>query len=88
VIFSKANSGEAATILKCLNSYSKWLGQCIDFSKSTIFFNRNCKPAIKASINKPPIPAKVKYLGIPLFMDRKKDSFIELKDRILAKVTS
>jgi exonuclease III len=92
MIFSKANNGEAATILKCLNSYSKWSGQCINFSKSAIFFSRNCKPAIKTSINNilrlPPLPARAKYLGIPLFMDRKKkDSFIELKDRILAKVT-
>jgi hypothetical protein len=92
MIFSKANRTEANVILKCLSLYSLWSGQCINHAKSSIFFSKNCKPAVKASVNSvlrlPPIPANAKYLGIPLFILRKKkDSFSELKERIFAKVT-
>ena len=91
--FSKANTAKANVILKCLTMYSCWSGQCINQAKSAIFFSKNCKPAIKASVNSvlklPPIPACAKYLGIPLFILKKKnESFSELKDRIFAKVTS
>ncbi|XP_059451038.1 uncharacterized protein LOC132181824 [Corylus avellana] len=92
MIFSKANLAEANVILKCISLYSLWSGQCINQAKSAIFFSKNCKPAVKASVNGvlklAPIPARAKYLGIPLFISRnKKDSFSELKDRIFAKVT-
>ena len=92
MIFSKANREEAYVILKALNSHAKWSGQDINSSKSSIFYSKNCKPAIKTAINNilklPPIPARAKYLGIPLFLNRRKrDSFIELKERIFAKVT-
>ena len=84
IIFSKANSAEAFVILNCLNTYSLWSRQCINFCKSVVFYNRNCKPNIKDSINRilrlPPIPARAKYLGLPLFFDRKKNaSFVDLK---------
>lgn len=64
----------------------------INHAKSAIFFSKNCKSAVKASVNSvlklPPIPASAKYLGIPLFILRnKKDSFSVLKERIFAKVT-
>jgi hypothetical protein len=39
---------EANVILKCLTSYSIWLGQCINQAKFAIFFSKNCKLAIKA----------------------------------------
>jgi exonuclease III len=92
MIFSKANMAEANVILKCLSLYSRWSGQCINHTKSSIFYSKNCKPAVKSSVNRilrlPPIPANAKYLGIPLFILRKKkDSFSEMKERILAKVT-
>jgi hypothetical protein len=92
MIFSRANNDEAPVILNCLNTYSHWFGQRIYFSKSAIFYSKNCKPTIKASINRilklPPILARAKYLGLPLFLDKKKsDSFIKLKERIFAKVT-
>jgi hypothetical protein len=90
--FSKANIAEANVILKCLTSYSLWLSQCINHAKFAIFFGKNCELAVKAFVNSvlrlPPILASAKYLGIPLFILRKKkDSFFELKDRIFAKVT-
>ena len=92
MIFSKANTAEANVILKYLTMYSYWSGQCINQAKSVIFFCKNCKPVVKASVNSvlklPPILACAKYLGIPLFILRKKDDFFfELKDRIFANVT-
>jgi hypothetical protein len=92
LIFSKANIVEASGILHCLSNYSLWSGQCINVSRFAVFFSRNCKDSIKSSINDilrlPPILVGAKYLGLPLFLDRKKaDSFIELKEWIFAKVT-
>jgi hypothetical protein len=92
MIFSQANSNEANVILHCLSVYSLWFGQHINLSKSAMFFSKNCRHSVKRSIksilNLPFIPTKAKYLGIPLFMHRKKkDTFIELKDQIFAKIT-
>ncbi|GLT68149.1 hypothetical protein SLA2020_404070 [Shorea laevis] len=92
MIFSRANSREATSIMSCLSTYSKWSGQCINVAKSSIFFSKNCRTASKLAVNNilklPPIPVKVKYLGLPLFFSRKKqDSFLEIKDRILAKIS-
>jgi hypothetical protein len=61
-------------------------------SKSAIFLSRNCRPSAKYVVNGilhlALIPSRAKYLGIPLFMHRRKnDSFIELKDRILARIS-
>jgi hypothetical protein len=92
MIFSRANNSEARTILSCLSTYSKWSGQCINISKPAMFFSRNCRPAMKISIKGilglNLIPARAKYLGMPLFLLKKKsDSFIELKDKIFSKIT-
>jgi hypothetical protein len=92
IVFSKANSFEARVILKCLTTYSLWSGQHINMSKSAIFFSRNCKSAAKEAVNGilhlALLPSRAKYLGIPLFMHRrKKDSFIDLKDKILARIS-
>ncbi|XP_059436361.1 uncharacterized protein LOC132169326 [Corylus avellana] len=58
----------------------------INMPKSAVLFSENFRSSSKASINEilnlAQIPARAKYLGIPLFMHRKKkDSFVELKDR-------
>jgi hypothetical protein len=47
MIFSKANREEATVILRSLNIYAQWSGQRINFSKSAIFYSKNCKPSIK-----------------------------------------
>jgi hypothetical protein len=92
IIFSKANPSEAGAILRCLNNYSAWSGQHINMSKSAIFFSKNCKSSIKEVVNGilhlALIPSKAKYLGIPLFMHKsKKESFIDIKDKILARIS-
>jgi hypothetical protein len=93
MIFSRANDSEARSILNCLTTYSKWSGQVINISKSAMFFSRNCrsekKISIKGILNLNLIPARAKYLGIPLFLlKNKSNSFIELNDRIFSKITS
>jgi hypothetical protein len=93
LIFSKAKASEAGVILNCLSTYFAWLGQRFNMSKSAIFFSRNCRDSIKATVNGvlnlAPILARAKYLGIPLFLhSSKKTSFMEIKDRIFAKITS
>jgi hypothetical protein len=60
-------------------------------SKSAVFSSRNFNSNAKATVNRilcvAQIPARAKYQGIPLFMHRRKqDSFVELKDRIFAKI--
>jgi hypothetical protein len=46
------------------------------------------KLAVNNILKLPPIPVKAKYLGLPLFFSRKKqDSFLEIKDRIFAKIS-
>jgi hypothetical protein len=92
IVFSKAKPIEARVILKCLTTYSSWYGQHINMSKSAIFFGRNCKSTAKEAVNSilhlALLPSKAKYLGIPLFMHRrKKDSFIDLKYKILARIS-
>jgi hypothetical protein len=87
MIFSRASVREAEVLINCLDTYSSWSGQHINMAKSTVFFSKNCWPATRVSINGilnlAHILTRVKYLGIPLFLKRRKnDSFIELKDRI------
>lgn len=41
MIFSRANVQEASVILKCLTTHSLWVGQCINFFKSIVFFIKN-----------------------------------------------
>jgi hypothetical protein len=76
MIFARANVREANVILYCLKTYSQWSGQCINHSKSVVFFSRNCRPASKFAINDilhlAPIPARAKCLGMPLFLNWKK----------------
>jgi hypothetical protein len=92
MIFARAKASEFEVILKCLNTYSSWSGQHINISKSTIFFSRNCnlssKDAVNSILHLALLPSQAKYLGIPLLMHRsKKDSFIKLKDKIVARIS-
>jgi hypothetical protein len=89
IIFSKANISEARVIQDCLSTYSRWSGQKINYSKSAIFFSKNCKHSIRGSIKSmldlPHLSAKAKYLRIPLFFHRsKKRSLADLKEKMLS----
>jgi hypothetical protein len=78
-------------ILNCLSTYLRWSSLCINRGKCRIFFSKNCRTACKNNIigilQLPFISPRAKYLGIPLFMSRKKIVvFMEIKDKILAKI--
>jgi hypothetical protein len=80
-------------VLNCLTTYSNWSGKHINIAKSAMFFSKNCRTASRNSINGIlnliQVPTRAKYLGIPLFLHkRKSQSFIDLKDRIFSKITS
>jgi hypothetical protein len=94
MIYTQANVQEATSVLRCLSTYSKWLGQCINLSKSTVFFSKNYSvisiSMINGILNTPLIPAMAKYLSIPLFMSNNKiyiDAFIDIKDQICSKIS-
>jgi hypothetical protein len=83
LMLSRANAREDQSILNCLTSYFNWSGQCINVAKSAVFYSRNCRPVARNSINGllnlAQILARAKYLQIPLFMHRGKDSLLSLK---------
>jgi hypothetical protein len=87
MIFSKANSNEANSVLTYLSTCTKWSGQKMNLAKSFMFFRKNCRPSIiayiKGILNLTTIPAKARYLGIPLFIHKNKNvAFNDLKDLI------
>jgi hypothetical protein len=91
LIFTRAKVQDATAVLNCLSTYSKWSSQCINLSKSTVFFSRNCSVTaiseINGILNLPLIPVRAQYLGIPLFLSHnKRDAFIDIKDRICSKI--
>jgi len=77
MIFSQTNVREVEVIINCLDTYSSWSGQHINMAKSTVFFSKNCRLATRVSINGilnlAHIPTRAKYLGIPLFLKRRKN---------------
>jgi hypothetical protein len=92
MIFTRAKVQDANAILNCLSTYSKWSGQCINLSKSAVFFSKNCSANAISDVNEilnlPLIPVRAKYLGIPLFLSHnKRDAFLDIKDRICSKIT-
>jgi len=75
-------------LMLCLSTYSKWSGQCINLSKSAVFFNKNCSvnaiSEVNGILNLPLIPIMAKYLGIPLFFSHnKRDAFMDIKEDML-----
>jgi len=71
MIFTRAKVQDVNAILNCLSTYSKWSGQCINLSKSVVFFSKNCSvnaiSDVNGILNLPLIPVRAKYLGIPIF---------------------
>ncbi|XP_062155308.1 uncharacterized protein LOC133863382 [Alnus glutinosa] len=67
MIFTRAKVQDANAILNCLSTYSKRSGQCINLSKSAVFFRKNCSvnaiSKVNVILNLPLIPVRAKYLG-------------------------
>lgn len=49
MIFCRANTREATSILNCLDTYEKWSGQSFNRGKSKVFFSKNTCRSIKAA---------------------------------------
>ena len=91
LIFSKANSSNASTILECLSSYQAWSGQKINYSKSSVIFSKNTIGQSAANLcqllNLKKSSPTTKHLGLPLDLNRaKSSSFQDLIEKIQNRV--
>jgi hypothetical protein len=78
-------------ISNVLNIYEEASGQQLNRAKTSIFFTKNTKPAMKAQIQAlfhvPKIKNHEKYLGLPSFVGRSKvAAFGELKSRVWRRI--
>ncbi|KAA3475053.1 reverse transcriptase [Gossypium australe] len=91
ILFGEAST-EGAKILKgILKDYENCSGQCVNFSKSTIFFSPNTSEDRKEAVsNLQGVRVAVnpeKYLGLPNMVGRKKrESFQKLLDSISQRI--
>jgi hypothetical protein len=91
LIFGRATNTEAKCIRACMENYTRWSGQSINFSKSSIHFSRNTNPNFILSITDIlPFnnnPSRSVYLGLPfLFGNSKLGAFQGILDKIKLKV--
>ena len=91
LLFCKSTPQECDKVLELLNTYSKYSGQQINKSKTTIFFSKSTtlerKQYIKNALGVPKIQSYEKYLGLPsLIGRRKKASFEYIKERVWKKL--
>jgi hypothetical protein len=77
MVFSRANSSEASSILNCLTKFSTWSGQKVNIEKSSLFLNKNSTTTILNSIHSilklKSIPTNAKHLGLPIFFLKNKN---------------
>jgi hypothetical protein len=91
LLFSKATSGDCATIQEILTTYEKASGQQVNREKTAIFFSKatpmTSQNAIKDSLGVPIIRQYEKYLGLPSLVGRHKvESFSHIKERVWSKI--
>ena len=75
MLVGQATEKEAKAFLTCLNTYCEWLGQAVNFHKSTVLFSKGV-PAQRSStianvLGMRKMKKDAKYLGIPLFRSAK-----------------
>ena len=91
LLFCRSTPQECDKVLELLDTYSKYSGQHINKSKTTIFFSKSTTPErkqyIKNALGVPEIRSYEKYLGLPsLIGRRKKASFEYIKERVWKKL--
>ena len=91
LLFCRSTPQECDKVLELLNTYSKYSGQHINKSKTTIFFSKSItlerKQYIKNALGVSKIRSYEKYLGLPsLIGRRKKASFEYIKERVWKKL--
>ena len=91
VLFSKATRMEAKAINECLDMYCKWSGQCINRSKSGIYFSkhtpRQTTRGIKQIFHMKGLKDSI-YLGTPMFLSRSlSKDFSYLQNKLEARLS-
>ena len=75
-IFAQANVENMGSIKACLDTYSNWSGQKVNFGKSVIIFSKNVNEGVRSQlanyIGIQRSNRKEKYLGIPMASGRDK----------------
>lgn len=78
ILFSSAAGSSIPNLMKLLNQFCEISGQMVSLHKSSIHFSNHMNDTVKASISDSVkmqrIQLKDKYLGIPLFIGRNKQS--------------
>jgi len=91
LLFCRSTPQEYEKVLEILDTYSKCSRQCINKSKTTIFFSKSTtserKQYIKEALGVPKIRSYEKYLELPsLIGRRKRASFDYIKERVWRKL--
>ncbi|KAH1106316.1 hypothetical protein J1N35_010084 [Gossypium stocksii] len=91
VLFGEATATSAMVLKDILKEYESCSGQCVNFNKSMIFYSSNTIKKIKKEVlsllGVKSSSNLEKYLGLPNVVGkRKKESFQNLLDRVLARI--
>ena len=80
-IFAQANEENIGSIKACLDTFSDWSGQKVNFLKSVIIFSKNVNQGVRSqlanSIGIQMSNRKEKYLGIPMTSGKDKKAATE-----------
>lgn len=81
IVFGKATIAEAQKIMECINKYGQWSGQCLNMAKSSIHFSKNMANDttwnIASHVGLKRAEKNIKYLGLPLILERSKKAAFE-----------
>lgn len=91
LVFCRAFPSKTSCIRDCFDKYSRWFGQSINVSKSSIHFSKNTNPnSIRNILSILPFihnPSKSVYLGLPiLFGSSKTLAFHGIIDKVQRKI--
>ncbi|KAA3469418.1 reverse transcriptase [Gossypium australe] len=91
IMFGEATEQGAKSMKNILQEYECCSGQCVNFSKSTIFYSSNTKEEVKEVVSSMlgvrSSSNPEKYLGLPNVVGkRKKEAFQNLLDRITMRI--
>ena len=74
VLFSKAFSKDAESLVKSLEKYCRWSGQSINRNKSGVYFSKHTHShawrSIKSILQVKSLKKEAIYLGAPMFLSR------------------
>ncbi|KAM6600853.1 hypothetical protein CsatA_020462 [Cannabis sativa] len=92
-IYCKAIEREARSVLLLLQLFEQASGQCVNYSKSTIFFSLNTTSASRQDmcnlLRMNEAPKNSLYLGLPCIMGRNKNAILGfLKDKMQKRIQS